>query len=251
MLESTVARVRYALGNCARFASAPWRQKTIEPETATTIFGCSFGSTGWHHIRKTLEEYDRDAGIAPEATTLWKYLKNFTPASISELAGIAGEEPLPPFVYPWGSFNGGSEVSGKNAWTSRFCGPSTDAFVMEEFGRTIALYQTVRATGYRPYRYPNSFIGGTWMLAADGRRRFVVMQGNHRMAALAHLGQTSIAVRSMKQALKVVRESDIESWPLVASGRCSRTHARKVFQFFFDQSGWQVARLLGASPPAN
>jgi hypothetical protein len=251
MLDAPVARVRHALGNCARFVTSPWREQGVEPDMATTIFGCGFGESGWHHLRRTLQEIDRDPHVAPQATSLWRFLKHFTPGSISDLAGVRGEEPLPLFVYPWGAFNTAAGAAAKNPWTSRFCGPSTDEFIAEEFHRTVQLYQALRETGYRPYRYPNSFIGGTWLMANDGRRRFVVMQGNHRMAALAHLGAQVVAVRSIHQALPAVHESDLPRWPLVASGRCSPTHAREVFEFFFRHNGWHVAGLLPPAPPSS
>ncbi len=246
MLDVPLARARYAVGSCVRWLSAPWRQRDIASEQATTIFGCSFGAQGWHHIRATLQAYDADSSIPVEMTPMWRFLRDFQPDSISTLAGVYDEPPLPLFVYPWGTFNGGAEASDKDPSRSRFCGPSSKEFVQEEYARTIALYREVRRAGYRPYEYPNSFIGGTWLLASCGDSRFVVMQGNHRMAALAHLGARQVAVRTMTQALHSVREDELDRWPLVASGRCSPAHARKVFRLFFEQDGRHIQRLLGA-----
>jgi len=247
MPDYPIARLRYTVGNALRFLSRPWRQRTICPEDATTIFGCSFGDGGWHHIRRTLFEFDSDPSIALAESSLHRYLERFCPSSISPLAGVSGEEPLPLFVYPWGTFNDGGIVSAKDPRSSRFCGPSTAAFIDEEFQRTIRLYAEMRAQGYLPTRFPNSHIGGTWLEAADGRRRFVVMQGNHRMAILAHLGIPKIEVRTIPQALICVKETDIARWPLVAAGRCSVDHARRVFDMFFSESGWHVANLIASS----
>jgi hypothetical protein len=244
MLEQALVRARYAVGNCVRRASRPWRERSIAPAQASTIFGCSFGADGWHHIRRTLVEIDTTAAIRPEDTTLWRFLTQFKPTSISPLAGVHDEEPLPLFVYPWGTFSAGAASTGKDPSASRFCGPSTPAFVAEEFERTVRLYRDMRSTGYAPYRFPHSFIGGTWLEAQGGARRFVVMQGNHRMAVLAHLGCDTIAVRQVREAVPMVRESEIDAWPLVVSGRCSRDHARKVFRLFFEQTGWHVARCI-------
>lgn len=247
MLDRPVARLRYTVGNGLRFLSRPWCQRSICPEEATTIFGCSFGDGGWHHIRRTLSEFDANPSTAPAQSSLGRYLERFCPSSISILAGVTGEEPLPLFVYPWGTFNDGAGESGKDAWSSRFCGPSTRVFIDEEFRRTMRLYAEMRLHGYRPMHFPNSYIGGTWLEAVDGRRRFVVMQGNHRMAILAHLRSPRIEVRTIPQALARIREADIARWPLVAAGRCSIDHAQRVFQMFFSESGWHVANLV-ASP---
>lgn len=244
MLDRSFARLRYTVGNGLRLVSRPWHQHSIMPQEATTIFGCSFGDDGWHHIRRSLIEFDTNPEIAADATSLGRYLEHFCPSSISELAGVNDEEPLPLFVYPWGTFNDGTAGCDKKALLSRFCGPSTSEFIEEEFQRTKKLYLGMRAHGYQPTRFPNSYIGGTWLEAEDGRRRFVVMQGNHRMAVLAHLKTGHVDVRTIPQALSHVRELDIKQWPLVASGRCSAANAIRIFNLFFSESGWHVARLV-------
>lgn len=245
MLKRPFARLKYAAGNIARLASRPWCQRSIPPGTATTIFGCSFGNDGWHHICRTLAEIDAAPSIRPEETTLWRFLDRFRPTSISSLAGVVDEEPLPLFVYPWGTFNSGDERTDKDPWSSRFCGPSTDAFMVEELARTMRLYAQMKQSGYQPMQFPHSYIGGTWLVAADGRRRFVVMQGNHRMAVLAHLDVRQVDVRTIPQCLAAVRETDIDRWPLVRAGRCSVRHARRVFNLFFEQDGRHVLAVIG------
>ena len=70
-------RFRYGLGNFLRFLSSPLKQYTVSPDQISTIFGSNLGSSGWNHIRLTLEEYDSNPSIAVNQTTLWKYMKNF------------------------------------------------------------------------------------------------------------------------------------------------------------------------------
>lgn len=243
-MSNAFDRARYTLANCVRLVNKPWRQQNISPEVATTIFGCSFGDSGWHHIRRTLAEVDDDPNLSAEDSTMGRFLRDFLPTSISTLAGVHDEEPLPLFLYPWGTFHDGTMNINKNAAQARFCGPSSEKFIAEEFSRTVALYRKIRVTGYKPMKFPNSFISGTWLEALNGDRRFVVTQGNHRMAVLAHLQTVGIAVRTSRLSLPLVRESHLKNWPLVATGRCSHTHALKVFQFFFKQNGWHVASLL-------
>jgi hypothetical protein len=244
MPSAALLRLRYVVGNCARRLSRPWRESTVRPEQAMTIFACSFGDRGWQHLRRTLAEHEAQPDIDLRNTTLWRFLKDFRPTSISALAGVHDEPPLPLFVYPWGTFNDSGATNDKEASQSRFCGPSSDAFVEVEYTRTLALHAALRIDGYRPYQYPHSFVGGTWLTAIGGERRFVVMQGNHRMASLAHLGVAEVAVRTGRFAIAEVREADLDRWPLVRTGRCSKAHARQVFGLFFRESGWHVERLL-------
>lgn len=241
------ARVRYAIGNKVRLISQPWYQRNITPEIATTIFACSFHDKGWHHIRKTLAELDANSCLNPSDSALAHFLREFSPTSISILAGVLDEEPLPLFMYPWGTFQDGTISTDKCAEQSRFCGPSSDQFIEEEFSRTVALYRHMRVWGYVPMKFPNSFITGTWLEALDGKQRFVVMQGNHRMAVLAHLRVSYIPARTSSASLRRVKECELENWPMVEAGRCSPAHARKIFHFFFKQNGWHVANAIGLS----
>lgn len=243
MLDKQIQRIRYSVGNGLRALTRPWRQWTITPDQATTIFACGFGADGWHHLRRTLAEIDADPELAVEGTTLWRYLRDFTPQGISELVDET-VQPLPLFVYPWGTFRQRVLETEKSAETSRFCGPSDDAFIRNEFEHTKSLYRLMQQNGYQPTTFPNSFIGGTWLLAADGRRRFIVLQGNHRMAILAHLGLRNIAVRTIPGNLATIRESESNKWPLVMRGDCSESDAIAIFRHFFDQSGFCIAERL-------
>lgn len=244
MLDRPAARLRYALGNGVRWLTRPWDQSNIRMQEATTLFGCSYGDEGWHHIRRTLWEYDTISSLKPMDSTLALYLKHFIPESISVLANVIDEEPLPLFVYPWGTFTKRNIDTPKDPWASRFCGPSTVQFVEEEYMRTIRLYSEMKKNGYRPTMFPNSFIQGVWLEAKNGSRRFVVLQGNHRLAVLAHMKAEPVAVRIISQALGYIREGEIEKWPLVQNGRCSIANARKIFNLFFLENGWHVARII-------
>jgi hypothetical protein len=245
---TALRRLRFYAGNAYRFATIPSHQRVIAPVEASTIFGCSFGDQGWQHLRRTLEEYDRNPGIRPEQTTLHLFLTQFKPSSICDLLEprLAASCALPLFVYPWGTFRRGETASPKDAARSRFCGPSTPDFVAAEFARVIALYRRMKEQGYRPWQFGHTFIGGTFLVSADDERRFVVLQGNHRLAVLAHLGVDRIAVRDVRGYLAEVRERDIGRWPLVRAGACSSLAARAIFRLFFEQAGWHVAASMQA-----
>lgn len=229
-----------------RFLTQPWCQWMIAPEDATTIFACGFGDNGWHHLRLALAEIDADPQIEAQDTTLWRFLKDFRPASISELVSNSGTN-LPLFVYPWGTFQKGALESNKSVEESRFCGPSDDAFIKDEFSRLKMLYFQMKKEGYRPTTFPNTFIGGTWLIRVNGERRFIVLQGNHRMAVLAHLGYTKVAVRTMPGYISMIREKDIKKWPLVRLGLCPESHASDTFNLFFEVAGFHIAKRLGGS----
>lgn len=240
-------RLRFYVGNGVRAATIPWKQHRVSIDETTTIFACSFGHEGWQHLRKTLEEYDADPDREARDTTLYAYLTRFCPTTICDLVDWPLDEPvLPLFVYPWGTFKIGETRSPKDAASSRFCGPSSPEFATEEYARTIRLYEAMKGVGYRPWDFSNTFIGGTMLTRRDGARRFVVLQGNHRLAILAHLGVTQLPVRDVKGYVPVVREADAAKWPLVADGTCRVDTALKIFNLYFESNGAHVGELLQA-----
>jgi hypothetical protein len=243
MMEQT--QIRHYLGNIKRLITLPVYQKEILVSEATNIFGCSFGTDGWHHIRQTLKEYDNNIEIPFNETTLYKYLKNFCPRNILEASGInRASDNIRLFCYPWGMSFKISGESNKDVWQSRFCGPSSDSFINEEYHRIVNLYRKLKISGYKPWSMGNGFIGGTFLINRYGQRRFVILQGNHRMAILAHLGLKKLNVRSIPGFFSKVYETDVKEWPFVKNRIFDEREALEVFNMFFDQTGFHVKHII-------
>jgi hypothetical protein len=245
--------LHFYLGNIYRLLTVVMRQKKVCPNDARTIFGASFGGDGWHHIIKTLEEYDINPSIHYKNTSMYVFLKFFKPKSICELIQTNSNREcnLPLFSYPWGTFKKGEFFLSKDPLLSRFCGPSQDLFIEEEFNRTISLYKEIKATGYRPWAYGNGFIGGTFLINKDGLRRFVILQGNHRMAILSHLKHEKIVVRDVRGNLLTVFGTDSKNWLLVQKKLCLNKAAKDIFSIFFEENGEHIYRLISTGQNNN
>jgi len=237
----TERRIRHLVATAARVLTIPWRQHVFAPARVSSVFGCSFGCGGWQHLVRTLEEFRADPAIGWRSTTLAAFHRAFCPRNVFDVVGR--DVDAPPFVFPWGPFSVGFRR--KEVLSSRFCGPSTDDFIRDEFERLIRLYERIRSTGYRPWSFGHGFLYGTILVDRTGARRFVVLQGNHRMAALAVLGAEAVSVRTdPRRLLAVVREEECERWPLVQSQVCSVSDAIAVFRMFFEQNGLHVLRRM-------
>lgn len=228
-----------------RFLTIPFYQYSIEPGEASTIFGASFGLSGWHHIIKTLEQYEANTNLDYRETSLYRYLKDFKPNSICEMLdeNHAAVCKLPLFVYPWGTFRKNEFTSSKDPMNSRFCGPSDDSFIQEEYDRIIKLYKTLKISGYKPWNAYNSFIGGTMLVNGDGQKRFVVLQGNHRLAIMSFLGIKKLKVRNVSGYLSQISlEKLMSSTNLIDT--CDNESTEKIFSLFFRQDGWHISKYL-------
>lgn len=234
---------KYALANIFRKVTSRSFQFEIELDKISNIFACSFSKNGWHPIVETLKEYDQNNNIHFSDTTLWKYHKYFCPSGIGSFFKLEECE-IPLFIYPWGTFSNGDVTTNKDPSSSRFCGPSNDQFIKQEFKRIIDLYHKLKKTGYKPTKFPNSFISGTILERSDGSRKLIVMQGNHRSAILSHLGKKSIQFRIGSNALKYVKETHSESWPLVRNNHCSNKNALQIFDNFFKEDGNHIRKLM-------
>ena len=233
----TFARLRFYIGNVYRFVSGVKYQKRININQACTIFGSSFCDNGWHHIRETLKEYDGNPSIDYRDTTMYHFMKYFCPKSICDLSNNKKKCNLSLFEYPWGKIY---TTKSKDPLISRFCGPSSDEFIQDEYNRTINLYNELKKTSYKPWKFGNQFIEGMLLINRFGEKRFVVLQGNHRMAIFSHLGMKTINIRLSKLYRSPIKESDVLSWVNVKRGLISVESAKNIFNLFFKENGFHI-----------
>ena len=233
----------YLAGNLSRIISAPFFQYEIDPKDACTIFGSRFNN-GWNHIVETLREYDDNPHINYKETSLYAFLKFFKIKSISDFTDDIVVDKIKIFNFPWGSSHKKLNLDNKSVLNSRFCGPSTDDFIKKEFFDILNLYNKLKIDGYKPYKYPNSFIIGTWLTNEENNSVFMVFGGNHRMAILSHLGFKKIQVRTHKMLIRKVNEKKINFWPSVKKNKYSKKHAKKIFDIFFEENGEHIKKII-------
>jgi hypothetical protein len=170
---------------------------------------------------------------------------------------------------PWGSHYERSEGKAtrdlygyrRNVWHD----PADPHPIEFEWTKTIDLYRSVKS-GYRP------FLSGdlpevTLLVRRDGEMRAVRYNGQHRFSVLSHLGYEKItalvpSAASINESLAswpsfsalpkvvdrgeiIVREIEVEDWPYVKRGLCTREQALEIFHAFFDLNGRERIAYLG------
>jgi len=220
-------------------------------DICTNPMGFSFAPNGWNYLIEQLKQFDSNPDVAVEDSALYRFHQRYQPQDMSDLPVSAGAEvTFKPglSIYPWGSFNIEKSRSGgnvKDAYRTRFYGPSTLALVGTDLVNLRSLYEYMKIHGYRPWYFRNAFIGGVFLEKADGQRRFVVLQGNHRTAILAHLGQRRIVTRYLSGYYKCIKEKDVNKWFHVESGECSIEDAIAYIRAFFKLNGTERAKAMG------
>jgi hypothetical protein len=110
------------------------------------------------------------------------------------------------------------------------CGPASDVLIENEARRLLELVRDMERRGFVRDDSRGGDIRATALFKADGSWQWRVDSGEHRAAAAAALGHTTIPVRIMGY----VDSTDADIWPNVMSGLYSIEAARAFFQNVFD-----------------
>ena len=203
--------------------------------------GFLFGPHGWHHLLDLLREYDCNPTLRPEDSALRRFYERYIPSGTEEMLDHLGYDArFRPgfFVYPWGNFRTDYSPTTKRAKSqlcSRFCGPAEEWRLQSDFDQTIRLYKQIKRYGYHPWIW--GFIGGVTLRRSDGQERFVVLEGNHRLAVLAYLGIRQVKVSYLQKHHHVICENSVQDWYHVRNGECSIADALAYFNAFFRLTG--------------
>jgi hypothetical protein len=112
------------------------------------------------------------------------------------------------------------------------CGPVSDILIENEARRLLDLLRDMERRGFVRDDSRGGDIRATALFQADGSWRWRVDSGEHRAAAAAVLGHTTVPVR----ITGYVDAADADIWPNVMSGAYSIEAARAFFQNVFDGS---------------
>jgi hypothetical protein len=180
--------------------------------------------------------------------------------------------------YPWGDLVSGGpwgrrydQDTGKdtrdlygyraNPWHQ----PGDEHALAVDADATRAVVASLR-NGYRPWwhaRLPEV----TMLVRRDGEFRAMRYDGQHRLAVLAEQGREQVRVlvpslgtmanavaswpsnspfvEPVRRGELIVREDEVEAWPYVRAGCCSREHALAIFAAYFEHDGRERREALG------
>lgn len=210
----------------------------IRADKGTNYRFTRYGSGGNSPHQLGSEIYLKTGDVGAVATFLHEFIAAHRPETLSELLfgsnapEYAPLDTLSPLVkfQPWHpdmvntvDFVGQREASFKTI---------SDEHVRAEARRQAAAVDSLRANGYEPELRRRGYLKGR-LLLSRGDYRFLVEDGNHRLGALNALGVGEIAVRFNPDGPPIVDEDEVDSWPMVASGACSRDLAIRLLRRHF------------------
>lgn len=222
--------------------------------------GFSFHSDGWHPYRETLREYLQDPELPVERTSLHRFHRRSAPWNLQQsllydidrpLAPLAWIPSHPRYRHPWAL---STRLLSATLPTSILCPHSTPqaartlALRREErkfrARHFLSLYHNIRTGGYDPAYYRDQPILGYFLFWNDSYR-FVCTNGNHRLAILAELGVSSVAVRLLPRHPAIVPHDQLYRWTLPHGGIFDVEVAELLYRRMFESTGQGKAAHLG------
>lgn len=211
-------KVRVPISQCVHYGA--FRYGRDEPHPYET------------YMRKLAQAGDRGGARA------WfvEFLRHYRPRHFGEAIGAPLQQLHGLWHFPWVR-----RLPAGTGWyddplnfpdiVTQFCEEGILWFRIEQefFWLERALY-SIRRFGYRPGRGPG--ITARKFVAADGSAAYLILDGNHRIGALAALGYESVELRYLPRSS--VHERQAGRWPQVRAGRYSEQDARRVLRAYFD-----------------
>ena len=280
-VRAVARRVRYIRSGKLRQIPLKW---------ITNEFAFSFADDGWNYFRALVAEHDRKPKLRLEDSIFCHFFQQERVKSVRYLNDLLFlHQPerrdrgyqFALGTYPWGDHVGGGpwghyfdQITGNS--TRDLYGPRANLWydpsdphpLRLEWEQTLRTWNELR-DGYHPLR-AGHFPEVTLLVRRNGEYRAMRYNGQHRLAALSHLGRKRLMVlvpsaRSINADLAswpsvsslpkvvhngeiIVREAEVDDWPYVKSEMCTREQALEIFNAFFDSNGRERIQALGLAP---
>lgn len=225
---------------------------------ATTPLGFSFDRCGWNPYVESLRFSEHLATPRPADHPLVDYYRRFTPRTVQEALLEHIRTPLRPLhswpvqrglLSVWALTQGIIDRAMRSPQTRQdrprqFVGPHPRSHIEADIARLEAVRDSIREHGYHPSRFGSRPIRGYFMLHGDDYR-FVCRNGNHRLAALAHLKHEQVDVELATSIPPVVDFEELEWWTEGQGGLFDEMVAEELFLKMFYETGRTKAENLG------
>lgn len=165
------------------------------------------------------------------------FIRHYRPADLGQALGVVTERTVPLWHLPWKSWR---KLFRPQGWCdslddvvdilTHFSGQGVlQSRIDEEYGWLEGAWRSISESGYQPEAH--SYIT-VFELRSGSSKRYMVIDGNHRISALAALGVTDVLV--FQPAWSGARRELAPFWPLVLSRHVGRRDALAIFDAYFD-----------------
>lgn len=218
------------------------RVETVAVADCVHFAGFRYGRNEINPYENYVAALVRGEAVESARTCFIEFLQHYRPRHLGEALRVELERSYPLWYYPWSRRLPGPGWRDDPAQVPDIITYFSERGILrsrieEEFRWLEQCLDSIRRNGYQPVRFSGD-PKTRRLVAADGRVRHIVHDGNHRLAVLAALGVRKVPVRWV--SLMTVHESDLLKWPGVVANGFTIDDARKIFRAYF--TGNKVAR---------
>lgn len=239
---------------CATFDRA--RVFRVALSQCTDEFGNRFGADGDHFFVRALAS-------GPDRTQVRDHLRDYYAGNaIRSMNDVVGHDIGDPagaqYFCPWEA----DRIRPLERFLgSHKAGPTPDEALERIVDRLLGVVESIRNHGFRQYRMLDGFPRIYTVVGRDGGSHHVVRDGQHRIAALSHLGQESVLAcyeadywqpsrlyrvvtgllrsgnriaETASTTSRIVRATEVTDWPHVKAGRLKPEEALAYFESMFE-----------------
>ncbi len=209
---------RIAIGDCVHYCGFPYGRNAFNPYE-NFITGLS-----------------RGMDVEALKASFVEFLRFYRPADLGTALGVITRSPVPLWWLPWKSWRKLWKREGWHDTPAEVIDVMTQfssigiprSLVEHEFHWLQRAWDSIRQKGYRPTEH--AYIQVHELRHASSSR-YIVIDGNHRLSALAALGYSEVEV--MQHRLAVTSRHHVRLWPLVLSGHVHPGDALAIFDAYF------------------
>ncbi len=236
----------------------PWICRTVALADCVSFHAFHYACGSAHPLQKYAIGLAKGADIRELRARYLRFLRYYRPVDSAQAWGLpALNAGLPLWIFPWKRALPG-EFTGRRDWydSPALCRDLLTTFseagllsyrIEEEWTWSERAHQSLRLYGYQPAR---GTLRAHTLFAADGREAHLLMDGNHRAAALCAQGIEKVRISSERRYQ--IYETQVDEWPGVTSGQFSRAAALQIFHRFIDGNDCSVTTDVPApilAPP--
>lgn len=227
-----------------RLAGRLLARRVTVPIAQCVHYGAFRYGRGEDHPYETYARLLADGGRARARAWFVDFVRHYRPRHFGPALGarLAAEHGL--WHYPWDR-----TLPANRGWfddplefpdiVTQYCAEGLLWFRIEqEFFWLERAFYSIRRFGYRPEK--GEALQARRLQRVDGADAWLILDGNHRLSALAALGHREVEVQFVPHA--AVEEKKLAAWPQVRRGVYTAADAAAVFHAYFaGNPRWRVA----------
>lgn len=218
----------------------PWIRRMAALSDCVSFHAFHYERRSVHPLQKYAIGLVEGADIRELRAQYLEFLRYYRPVNAAQAWGLPDlDASLPMWIFPWKRALQHDFV-GRRAWRdspvrcrdvlTNFSDEGILSYRLEEeWMWSERTHDSLRLHGYKPSR---GVLRAHTLFADDGRMAHLLMDGNHRAAALCAQGIETVEIWSERKFQ--VYENQVEKWPGVVSGQFSRASALQIFHRFID-----------------